>query len=239
LTDALQASLDADRSRQRSATSRPNLKDEIARDIRERILGGHLRPGQRLNQDALAVAYAVSKQPVREALLLLESEGLVDSHLRRGSFVAAISEEDVADHFLVFGLLSGMAAERAATTLEPAVLSELGRVIGEMESETDPIRLETLNFTFHRHINRAGATRKLLSVITSLANSIPSHFYEETAEWNTRALTDHKQIYDALAARDGASAKAAMEVHLRNSAVYAVRTLREAGFWQQSGDDFR
>jgi DNA-binding GntR family transcriptional regulator len=234
LADAVVAS--GDMLRRRSATSRPNLKDEVARDIRERILSGHLRPGERLNQDALAVAYAVSKQPVREALLLLESEGLIDTQLRRGSFVAALTEEDVADHFLVFGLLSGMAAERAATLLKVDALTELARIIGEMERETDLARLEVLNFTFHRHINRAGATRKLQSVITQLANAIPGHFYEETAEWYKCALMDHKRIYDALAARDGALAKATMECHLGNSAGYAVRTLQKAGFWKQPRD---
>jgi DNA-binding GntR family transcriptional regulator len=218
----------------RSATNRPNLKDEIARDIRERILSGHLRPQERLNQDALAAAYGTSKQPVREALMLLESEGLVDSHLRRGSFVAAITEEDLADHFVLFGLLSGMAAERAASRLDMDALAELASILHKMENDTNPTTLEALNFAFHRRINRGGATKKLLSVMTPLANSIPSRFYEETAEWNTCALDDHKKIYAALSARDGAAAKAAMEAHLVNSAEYAVRALRSAGFWDTS-----
>ena len=86
---------------------RHNLADEVATHIRTAILAGRLRSGERIDQDAIADELGVSRLPVREALIALDKEGLVNTIPRKGSYVARIDREDIADHYEIFGQLSG------------------------------------------------------------------------------------------------------------------------------------
>jgi DNA-binding GntR family transcriptional regulator len=211
--------------------NRPNLKDEIAAHLRNMILSGALHPGDKIMQDEIAEELAVSKQPVREALIALESEGMIDNVPRQGSFVAMLEPEDVVDHYIIFGMLSGLAAERAAARLEPEQFDELERLFLEMSNETDPHRQEQLNSEFHGIINRVGGSMRLRSVLRTLAKSLPSRFFEVATDWNIWAATDHREILDALKARDGTRAAMLMQRHLQHGGDVTVRGLREAGFW--------
>jgi DNA-binding GntR family transcriptional regulator len=86
----------------RPVLARPkNLKHAVASLIRERIFSGGLRPGSRVDQDALAEAFGVSTMPVREALISLEAEALVVNVPRRGSYVADLTRDDVRDHYRI------------------------------------------------------------------------------------------------------------------------------------------
>lgn len=210
---------------------RQNLKDEIAAHIRNLILSGELRPGEKILQDQVALDLAVSRLPVREALIALESEGLVKNIPRKGSYVAMLKPEDVIDHFIVFGMLSGLAAERAANRLTADQFDQLERLVEEMDRETDPMIQENLNGQFHEIINRAGSSLRLRSLLRGLAKSIPSKFFEMPTGWSDWARSDHKAIIDALRSRDGRAAAELMQQHLRNGGEAAVRGLRGVGFW--------
>lgn len=216
---------------------RANLKDVVAARIRDLIFSGQLRPGVKIDQDDIASQLGVSKLPVREALIALESEALVRNLPRRGSFVAPLTPEDVRDHYRIYGLLSAVAAERAATGLSDAQLDELGELLTRMD---DPAltadEQERLNFEFHRGINRAGGSARLNSVLQLLAYSIPARFYEFTAGWSDEAAQHHRAILAALRQRDGETASREMEGHLRAGGDYAVRLLAESGFWEPDGD---
>lgn len=218
------------------APRRPNLKDAVAAHVRALIFSGHLRPGGKIDQDQLAADLSVSKLPVREALITLESEGLVENVARRGAFVAQISRTDVHDHFNVFGMASGLAAERAATRLGEADLAHLGDLAAAMEASASPADQESLNFAFHRTINTAGGSRRLRSVLQLLGNSIPTRFFVSHPGWAAIAHAHHRDILSALQAHDGPAARAAMERHLRDSAEHAERILSERGFWRDEDD---
>jgi DNA-binding GntR family transcriptional regulator len=214
-----------------------NLKHAVANHIREQILSGTLHPGTKIDQDALAEALGVSKLPVREALISLEAEALVVNIPRRGSYVADLTADDVRDHYHIYGLVSAVAAERAAERLTDEQLAEMAAMLAEMEVSRDPARLETLNHQFHRMINRAGGSQRLHSVLRLLADSIPARFYEFTTGWSAVAHEDHTQILDALRARDAAAAREAMIKHLREGGERAVGLLEQAGFWRgQDGE---
>jgi DNA-binding GntR family transcriptional regulator len=214
---------------------RPNLKNEVAAAVREMIFSGLLRPGRRIDQDELAARMQVSKLPVREALIALESEGLVEIVPRRGAYVATLSRLDIADHYNIFGMLSGVAAERAATKLTGAQLDELEDLVNRMEGKP-PAEQSELNFRFHRLINRAGGSRRLLSVLALLSNSIPPHFFEFTPGWPESADEAHRLILAALRDRDPQRAREEMERHLRASAEHSVHVLEELGFWREAAD---
>jgi DNA-binding GntR family transcriptional regulator len=214
--------------------SRPNLKQEAAQFVRDLILSGSVHPGQRLDQDGIAGELGVSRLPVREALITLEAEGLVENIARRGSFVARLEPDDISDHYEMYGLLSGMAAGRAAEAGQDAtLLPRLEEISAKMRSETDSREHDRLNFAFHQAINLAGSSRRLRAVLRILSNSMPTYFFAETSEWEwkAQALDEHDLIVAALRAGDGRSASQAMAHHFRHTGAQAVQRLKASGFW--------
>lgn len=212
--------------------TRENLKDQIARIIREDIFSARLRPRQRINQDEIAEGFGVSRLPVREALILLESEGLVDTIPHRGTFVHAITRDDIRDHYTVFGLVAGLAVERAATRLTNEQLAAVRQAYDEARvSHLDTSTLENAYFEFHRLINRAGAGQRLRSQLRLLAKTIPGELFAAQFAWQVPAQDDHRNLLEALEQRDGALAAEVMRAHLRRSGDFAVRALEAAGFW--------
>lgn len=211
--------------------SQPNLKEQVGGHLRELILSGELRPGERIDQDQLADDLGVSKLPVREALIVLESEGLVENVARRGSFVAPLTRDDVRDHYVIYGIVSGLAARRAAQRLSDEALEDLEEIVARMGASEDPVEQEELNFLFHKAINRAGGSRRLTSVLRLLSNTIPAHFFEFTTDWPERAIDDHRHITAALRRRDADEAAELVSEHLRAGGEFAVRMLEEAQFW--------
>lgn len=218
------------------ALVRSNLKEGVAAHVRALIFSGDLRPGSKIDQDQLAADLGVSKLPVREALITLESEALIENVARRGAFVARLTRTDVQDHYNVFGIVSGLAAERAASQLTDDELNRLEELAAAMESSTSAEEQEELNFAFHRTINVRGASRRLRSVLRLLGNSLPTRFFVSHPQWADVAHVDHRAILAALQARDAAAARAAMEHHLRDSAELAVQILAERGVWRD-GDE--
>jgi DNA-binding GntR family transcriptional regulator len=216
-----------------------NLKHAVASHIRDRILSGSLRPGAKIDQDALAETLGVSKLPVREALISLEAEALVVNVPRRGSFVADLTPDDVRDHYHIYGLVSAIAAERAAERLSEKQLADLDAMLDEMASSRDPARLEHLNHQFHRTINLAGGSQRLNSVLRLLADSIPARFYEFTTGWSAVAHEDHTRILEALRDRDPDAARQAMAEHLREGGERAVGLLEQVGFWEGRDEQVR
>lgn len=214
---------------------RPNLKQMVAAKLRELIFSGELRPGTKIDQDDLAAQFRVSKLPIREALITLESEGLVDNLPRRGSFVARLSRADIVDHYEVFGVVAGMAAARATTALTADQLDALENLIVEMEHSDSPPEQERLNFLFHRLINKAGGSRRLHSVLLLLGKSIPTRYFELISGWAEVAHTQHREILEAFREGDPEAARHAVEHHLRDSAEYAVHILEDSGFWDDEG----
>ncbi|MGV9292929.1 GntR family transcriptional regulator [Amycolatopsis sp. NPDC003676] len=120
----------------------------------------------------------MSMRPIREALITLDHEGVVEHIARRGAFVARMTRDDIRDHFRVFGVVSGLAAERAAKNLSPESLQAMHDLADRMESAVDRADQERLNFEFHRRINYAADSRRLLSLLGILGKTVSHGFYE-------------------------------------------------------------
>lgn len=211
--------------------SRPNLSDEVASALRDRILSGRFRPGEKLAQDEIARDLGVSKLPVREALIRLEAEGLVTTVPRRGAFVASVTPEDVIDGYAIYGLISGYAARRAADRITDDQVAQLARWADEMETTEDEERQSSLNFDFHATINRIGGSRRLRSVLKSLSRTLPTNFFGVRWLWSDHAHADHREVIEALRLRDGERAFETMYEHLHRSGAHAAAMLEDAGFW--------
>ncbi len=217
---------------------RQSLKHEAADYIRDLIFSGRLHAGERIDQDSVADALEVSRLPIREALITLESEGMVTMKARRGAFVARLEPEDILDHFLMFGLLNGIAAQRVAERGGAELAEQLAQLSQQMHDTTDPEEHDRLNFEFHRAINRAGGSRRLISVLRILSNNMPSHFFGANTEWGfqERAFEEHDDIVDRIRKGDGAGAAVALGEHFAHTGEQAVRTLESVGFWDEHGE---
>ncbi|MFD6222333.1 GntR family transcriptional regulator [Nocardia asteroides] len=200
-------------------------------EIRRRIFAGELRPGDKIDQDEIAESLGISKLPVREALIALELESLVDMPPRRGAFVALLTRDDVRDHYWLLGLVSGLAAARAAERIGVSSLDALGAILDRMTTASSRDR-ETLNFDFHRMINRASGSRRLLTELKVLGSAGPHGFYETHDDWSDTADRDHREILAALRARDADTARAATEKHFLHGGDRAVHMLESRGFWK-------
>jgi DNA-binding GntR family transcriptional regulator len=209
---------------------RERFAEEVASELREKILSGRLGLGERIDQDAIAESHGMSRLPVREALIALEQEGLVVNTTRRGAYVAELEPEDVLDQYEVYGLVAGLAAARAAIRLTVKELEALRKAHETFLKAKGGAAQQKANEEFHRIINRV-ASKRLKTVLSLLARSLPSHHYMFDSEWAKLAAHHHENILRAIERRDETGARAAMTDHLVASGHQAVVALKSKGFW--------
>lgn len=195
------------------------LYQEVAERLRQRIFAHELPPGTWVDEQALADHYGISRTPLREALKVLASEGLVTLKPRKGCYVTEISDRDLDEIFTVMALLEGQCAREAATKASTAGLAELERIHAKLElaaTETDIDGFFEANQAFHRAVQALADNRWLLNVIEDLRKVIKlsrhhSLFSEGRLE---QSLSEHREILAALAARDPDLADRKMREHI-------------------------
>lgn len=150
-----------------------SLPEQIATRIGDRILDDGYAPGQRIIEQDLADAFAVSRGPIREALRLLESEGLVRIHPRRGAQVTLLTEEEVREVFEVRSALMRIVSERLAKSRSPAAIKLLEEGLGELARHAaDPAggrAYADTTFRLGLAAVRLVGNRTLADIVTSLA----------------------------------------------------------------------
>src|SRR5215510_12626235 len=139
-----------------SEISTPNtLRDTVRQTLREAILKGRLAPGEPINQVTLSKEFGVSRGPLREALSLLEEEGLVNNVPYRGTFVADFNDRIIQDTYSVRRVLEQFAVELAMTRSGSLEMAELRAVYQSMEAAVESEDMEQfheLDLAFHRQI---------------------------------------------------------------------------------------
>jgi DNA-binding GntR family transcriptional regulator len=219
--------LDGSRPRRRA-----NLADEVAEHLRAAILSGRLRAGSRIDQDAIAEELGVSRLPVREALISLDREGLVDTIARRGSYVARIDREDILDHYQIFGQVAGLAAARAVARLDASGIESLVGLHDSMSQADSIADQQRLNHQFHRTINLAAGSPRMIAMLQLLSRSLPMPYADFPADWLDEANRQHREIVDAVQRRDTLAAQRSMEQHINASARHAIEVLDALGFFE-------
>ncbi|MEQ3553446.1 GntR family transcriptional regulator [Pseudonocardia nematodicida] len=202
---------------------------EVAEHIRSMIFDGRLSAEQRVPQDAIAAELGVSRLPVREALITLESDGLVASEPHRGTFVVPIRSEDIDDHYRLYGMAQGLAAGGAARRITEPVLTRLDELHRAMSESTDPDLAHDLNWEFHSLVNHTGASRRTLSVLRQLSHALPREVYSIPHPARPAAVRQHAEIVEALRARDGAAADRLNQEHVRAEGDEVVALLKRNG----------
>ena len=211
---------------------RPQLADEVATHLRALIMSGRLRPGERVRLEEVAEQLGVSITPVREALLTLRGEDMVELEPRKGYVVAPLSKQDIVDVFTVQGDIAGELAARAAVRLTAEHLAELSTVDRKLARTRKPEDLEPLEFEFHRTINRLAGARKLSWLLHAATRYTPGRLLSSDPGWRATMRTDHAALLAAFAAGDPAAARAAMARHFSDGADRLVKHLDDLGIWR-------
>src|SRR6201991_2930938 len=175
--------------------------------LEEAILEGELKPGERLRAEALAQRFGTSRTPIREALLQLEGQGLVEVEPNRGAVVRSYDRDDVLDLYELRALIEPHAAARAATRIDAAQLAELDALC---DAEDQLVA----NEGFHRVILEAAQSPRLI-VAMRAATGIPRSF--RTAFWHderqrAESLMCHRRLVSAFRTRDAQLAEATMRM---------------------------
>ena len=202
----------------------------VASKLRQWILDGELAPGQRLIEADLRQRLNTSRSTVREALLQLDGEGLVELVHQRGAFVTRLTEKDMADLFGVRERLEGYAAFLAAQKInEPGNrewLEKQREIWGHPEMLESERRHMAENILFHEGLLRMGDNDRLLTIVKRL--QIPSYRqrFFDSFDLNKRkqSVEDHLNIINAVLAGDSKKAETNMRAHVRRAGNLAIRT---------------
>jgi len=205
------------------------VRERAARELRNRILTGKIPPGTRLDLDAITAEFATSRTPVREALLELSYEGLVQVAPRSGVTVIGIRPQDVLDSFTILGVLTGQAAAWAAERLTREDAEHLRELAADVEALRGSDRIGDANWQFHQEIHRAAHSPQLLIQIRHAARVVPTNFLTVFPEHEHHSLEDHQKLVAALAEGDAEASRAIAERHVLDAGRSLADWLAQAG----------
>jgi DNA-binding GntR family transcriptional regulator len=152
--------------------------EHIAAHIRRLIFEGELRPGTRVPQDTIASDLGVSRIPVREALIVLEREGWVTNEMHRGAFINALDEQAVHDHYELYGLIFGFAAQRALSRRAADLPERLAKIQAEFTRATIPGEQHRLSLDFHGSILKVAASPRINVALRAMSALVPGDFFD-------------------------------------------------------------
>jgi DNA-binding GntR family transcriptional regulator len=202
-------------------TSSVRVRDEL----QHAILEGVLKPGERLRAEALAQRFGTSRTPIREALLQLEAQGLVEVEPNRGAVVKSFDRDDLLDLYGVRALLEPAAASRAATRIGEADLARLQALCERAEHASVDEQI-AYNEAFHRIIVEAAGSPRL-TVAMRAASGIPrafrARFWDSEAQ-RAESLLCHRRLVSAFRVRDAQLAEAVMRMHILGAVGFLEET---------------
>ncbi|GIE95422.1 GntR family transcriptional regulator [Paractinoplanes rishiriensis] len=213
---------------------RPQLSDEVAATLRGRIMSGELRPGARVRLEEVAADLGVSITPVREALLTLRGEDMVELEPRKGYVVAPLSQQDVIDLFQLQGDIAGELAARVAARITEAERDELAlanKALLRAAGSRRTADIERLEYEFHRTINRLAGARKLSWFLHTATRYTPARFYAADPAWRDGMRADHEALLAAFAAQDADAARSVMTRHFTDGADLLIKHLDDLAIW--------
>ena len=194
-----------------------SLGQTITERLRDQILINQLKPGERLIADDLALTFGVSRSMIREALLLLATEGFINIIPRKGTFVTQMSAKQANDLFEIRLLLEGQVASLAAERRTAENLRDLREtadfgLAAALAGNVD--QLPALNTRFHNLLADTADNDYLTETLSRLSNIIQWVYSRRIIERSTDSWKEHLRIVDAIERMDPAAAKSAAHEHI-------------------------
>jgi DNA-binding GntR family transcriptional regulator len=203
--------------------------------LRDYIVEGNLEDGAKIPERHLCSLFGVSRTPLREALKVLASEGLVDLLPNRGARVRQLSANDVIELFDVMGGLEALAGRLACEKITDTEFAEIERLHHEMYGaylKRDMHGYFRCNQLIHHHIVAAARNSALSVIYASLAGRVrrvrySANLVSKRDRW-AEAMREHEAILDALGRRDGRELSEILFLHLRNKETAALDHLKNS-----------
>jgi DNA-binding GntR family transcriptional regulator len=203
-----------------STANDASLRNKVFKHIKSQIIGGIYTPGETLLESKLADELGVSRTPIREAIRLLELEGLVETSAKKGAAVLGVSSKDVQDIYAIRQLVEGLAARWAAERLTSAEIKELQKIFDLMEfyaHKHDMEEVAELDNKFHQIIYEASGSKILKLTLGNL------HQYVQMARLQSlkvrdrlpQTIEEHRAILEAFLAKDPETAEKTLAHHAK------------------------
>jgi DNA-binding GntR family transcriptional regulator len=206
------------------------LREEVCARLRERIIAGTFPPGSRLQDVRVAAELGVSRTPVREALLRLVKEGLVESDPNRGFFVAPLSRTEVLEIYPIIWTLECLAVEASAPPTPPQ-MQALRQINAEMASvAADPLRRLELDMRWHHTLVELSGNQRLMDLLAGLKQLVRRYetVYMQDQPLVRRSTRDHTAILEALGQKKTKLAVQLLKENWRRGMDWIVKRLDES-----------
>ena len=208
------------------------LRDVVFHTLREAILKGDLKPGERLMELQLAAKLGVSRTPIREAIRMLEQEGLAVTIPRKGAEVAKMTEKDMQDVLQVREALDELAASIACEQITGEELLALAQSMQDFENSIrtkNVKRIAEMDEKFHDIIYQATGNPKLVTILNNLREQMYRYRVEYLKDERNYPLLleEHRAIVEAFTNKNKEKATECMRKHVVNQAVAVTAIIRE------------
>ncbi|QMU96902.1 GntR family transcriptional regulator [Microbacterium esteraromaticum] len=202
------------------------MRDIVAEEIRAQIFDGRLGEGERLVERELAEQFGVSRHPVREALRVLQREGLVDSLRSRGLVVSALNRQQVIDLYAIREALESLATREAAKRIAAGAPSTLAETIAEARAAVDAGDIEAAheaNARFHDELVALSGNASLEQMLAPVLGRL--HWLFRQVADVSYVVDDHARIADAVIAGDAEWASALAKAHVLAYRAHTMKLL--------------
>ena len=207
------------------------LRDVVFNTLRQAILTGELKPGERLMEIHLANRLGVSRTPIREAIRKLELEGLVTMIPRRGAEVAQITEKSMKDVLEVRRTLDALSAELACERISKEEEEALKQACLNFEAAVktkDTKAIAKADVAIHDIIAAATGNQRLIQLINNLAEQMYRYRFEyiKDATQHERIIEEHRIIYESIVKKDKEAAAEMAKTHIDNQEKAVIARIR-------------
>ncbi len=205
------------------------LPDKVYCSLEEAILEGKIKPGDRLIENELSKGFGVSRGPIREALRLLEKDGLIRRVPRRGAIVDWISKEDISEIYEIVAILEGLAARNFCKGATGDELAKLRQIYQEMETQVkknNVLKYQKLNREFHEMIVLGNNNKKVKAIYNNFQKQIRL-VRKMNLSFVGRpeiSLKEHKNILNALLRKQPGKAEQEARQHIERAASMFLST---------------
>lgn len=207
------------------------LRDVVFNTLRQAILTGELKPGERLMEIHLADKLGVSRTPIREAIRKLELEGLVTMIPRKGAEVAQITEKSMNDVLEVRRAMDALCAELACERITDEEIQQLGQACVTFEAAVktgDVKKIAQADVELHDIIVKATGNQRLVQLINNLSEQMYRYRFEyiKDASQHQRLIEEHRVIYESILKKDRETASQAARMHIDNQKKAIIAQIR-------------
>jgi DNA-binding GntR family transcriptional regulator len=209
--------------------NRDTLHLKVCNVIREAIIRGDFKPGERLKQSDLAEKMGVSRMPIREAFRKLESEGLILLEPHKGAVVKSISIEDMEEIYALRSELEKMAVYQSVNLLTEEDIEQLSSLVAVMENAKDPDTFVQYNIDFHRLLVKRCKWGRLNSFIGTLWNGLPQQTPHLLTGQIETSNTEHRKILEAVLNKDNETAANLVSEHIYRTGESLIESLKKEG----------